>query len=200
MILTHPIYRLLKQVLQKTAWEPSLHLLFCFSPQRSESTKPQLRGRCFRRDHVLMNCERLPCLFPSSCSRCAGGWEGLCARLCSARQAGMATSLRGTEQKVTLNVRVSPLSCAQESSSPASLISPPHHALINSCLPNSTKNSQRYLGSWLRSRKDAKAPPVRPASLPPAGAATHADWARLALGGIYLTKHTGKPIKGAACS
>lgn len=35
-----------------------------------------------------------------------GRWERLCARLCSARQIGIVASLRGRDQKVTLNVPV----------------------------------------------------------------------------------------------
>lgn len=99
MILTHPIYRLLKQVLQKTAWEPSLHLLFCFSPQYSESTKPQLRGRCFSRDHALMNCEKAPTPFPQlTLQMCWGMGRIVCTPLqCKAFRHGHLLESCGAE-------------------------------------------------------------------------------------------------------
>lgn len=155
MILTHPISRLLKQVLQKTAWEPSFHLLFCFSPQYSESTKPQLRGRCFRGDHGLMNCERLPCLSPSSRSRCAGGWEGWCATPLLCKTDGHSLLLERFGAEGNAECRVSPLNtllsqplCAGHKHPPHLLPSPPRHtkhSVIPAC-PTAQK-TLRYLGS-----------------------------------------------------
>lgn len=97
--------------------------------------------------------KRLPRLFPSSRSRCAGGWEGLCARLCSVRRSGTVSSSRAAEQNVTLNVRVSPLNtplCSAQASSsslPASLISLPHQALNNPCLTEEHKRCRESLQS-----------------------------------------------------
>lgn len=129
-----------------------------------------------------------------------GRWERLCARLCSARQIGIVASLRGTDQKVTLNVPVwlnvtvswNPswanlsLLCTSIFLTSVSLVSLPRQA-------PPTKRC-RKLSHICRADQGAKMKPgapaglwarLRQASLPPAEAAAQADPWQVGAG-VYL--------------